>query len=87
LYSEITSVAPIKDVERKILLIPIIFMLISAASFFCDLYFYFNHSGLDVEERKNGGIIFVHFLIVRTNVNASHTTTNTALNLIFHHLQ
>ena len=62
----ITSAAPIKEVERKILLVPIIFMIMCSASFACDLYFYINHGGLSAGKRNNAGIIFVHFLIVRS---------------------
>jgi len=64
LYSVITSVAPIKDVERKLLLVPIIFMLMCLASFICDLYFYIHRGGLSERDSNNAGIIFVHFLIV-----------------------
>jgi len=52
--------------EKKILMIPMIFMLISAICFGSDLYFFINHEkNLEDLQRNDGGIIFVHFLIVR----------------------
>ena len=51
--------------EKKILLIPIIYMLISAVCFASDVYFFINHKkNLEDMENNNGGIIFMHFLIV-----------------------
>ena len=52
--------------DRKILLIPIIYMLISAASFVSDLYFFLNHDKhLQNLQSSNDGITLVHFLMVR----------------------
>ena len=52
--------------DRKILLIPIIYMLISAASFVSDLYFFLNHDKhLQNLQSSNDAITLVHFLMVR----------------------
>ena len=60
------SSPPIRNVERKLLLIPIIYMLISTASLVSDLYFFINHDKNHENLHRNGvGIIFVHFLTVR----------------------
>ena len=63
MYSIIGSAAPIRSTERKILLIPLIFMLVCVASFVCDVYFYIHHNAS--REMNNGGITVVHFLTVR----------------------
>ena len=52
--------------EKKILLIPTIYMVISAVCFGSDLYFFVSHEeNLEDLQNNNGGIIFMHFLIVR----------------------
>ena len=52
--------------EKKILLIPTIYMVISAVCFGSDLYFFISHEeNLEDLQNNNGGIIFMHFLIVR----------------------
>ena len=62
----IRLLAPVRNMEKKILMIPMIFMLISAICFGSDLYFFINHEkNLEDLQRNDGGIIFVHFLIVR----------------------
>ena len=54
--------------EKKILLVPAIYLLISAVCFASDMYFFINHKkNLEDLEYNNGGIIFMHFLIVRIN--------------------
>ena len=70
LYSSSALFAPIKDVERKIILVPIVFLLMCSASFVCDLYFFIDHvhgdGGLNETDINSRGIIFVHFVIVRS---------------------
>ena len=52
--------------EKKILLIPTIYMIISAVCFGSDLYFFISHEeNIEDLQNNNGGIIFMHFLIVR----------------------
>ena len=52
--------------EKKILLIPTIYILISAVCFGSDLYFFISHEeNLKDLQTNNGGIVFMHFLIVR----------------------
>ncbi|XP_065905242.1 G-protein coupled receptor 157-like isoform X2 [Dysidea avara] len=64
LYSSSTLIAPIKDVERKIMLVPFIFMLMCSASFVCDMYFFIKHGGLKGSESNSVAIILVHLLII-----------------------
>ena len=62
---KLLSSAPVRDVERKLLLIPMIFMLISAVCFMSDLYFFINYKkNLKNLQKNNSSIVFVHFLIV-----------------------
>ena len=59
------SSAPIRNLERKILLIPIIFMIVSAVCFISDLYFFVNYKkNLENLQNTDGIIVFVHLLIV-----------------------
>ena len=62
---KLLSSAPVRDVERKLLLIPMIFMLISTVCFVSDLYFFINYKkNLKNLQKNNSSIVFVHFLIV-----------------------
>ena len=66
-YIRITSsVVIIRNVERKILLIPIIFMLLSIAAFVTDIYFIVSKDkSFRYLQKTEPGITFVHFLTVR----------------------
>ena len=51
------------------LLIPVIYMLISTASFVSDLYFFISHNkNFSDLQSSDGGIVFVHFLTVRVAI-------------------
>ena len=65
-YTPITSsVVIIRNVERKILLIPIIFMLLSIAAFVTDICFIFQgNKSFRYLKKTEPGITFVHFLTV-----------------------
>jgi len=63
MYSIIGSAAPVRNVERKILLIPLIFILACVASFVSDAYFYYHHN--TSRKMNSGAITVVHFLTVR----------------------